>query len=147
MPIMQQPVQAAMPAQTPTAEPVPFRAIMSLESPQARIKAFNESRSAYATSDGQLENWLTSMTTSEHSDVFAMNGHVSQEAAEATSHRPSQRRILTDSAGARQMQEDGKRLISKAGKFGGKAGTAAKGLFAKGKERMRHVSHGEKVVH
>ncbi|KAK5320643.1 hypothetical protein LTR93_006855 [Exophiala xenobiotica] len=140
MPIMQQPVQAAMLAQTPAAEPVPFRAIMSLESPQARIKAFNEIRSAYATSDGQLENWLTSMRTSEHSDVFAMNGHVSQEAAEATSHRPSQRRILTDSAGARQMQEDGKRLISKAGKFGGKAGTAAKGLFAKGKERMRHGS-------
>ncbi len=146
VPTAQQPVQPAMPAQPPTTEPAPFRAIMSLDSPQARIKAFNESRSAYATSDGQLENWLTSMRTSEHSDVFAMNGHVSQEAAEATAYKPSPRRILTDSAGARQMQEDGKRLISKAGKFGGKAGTAAKGLFAKGKERMRHVSHGEKVV-
>ncbi|KAJ9626747.1 hypothetical protein H2204_009892 [Knufia peltigerae] len=143
-PFNARPAQTDLSAKAPGPEPASLRDIMSLDSPQARIKAYSETRAAYASSDGQLENWLLSMQNPEHAEIFAMNGLVSQDASEATPYKPSPRRILTDSAGARQMQEDGKRLMLKAGKFGGKAGTAAKGLFAKGKEKMRHVSHGEK---
>jgi len=110
--------------------------------------AFNDSRQVHATSDGQLEGWLSSLNTPEHSDVFALNGRVSHEAAEVVSaHKPSPRRTLTESVGSRHIQEDGKKLMAKAGKFGGKAGIAAKGLFAKGKEKMRNASSGEKVAY
>lgn len=40
-----------------------------------------------------------------------------------------------------QMQEEGKKLLHSAGKIGGKAGGAARGLFAKGKSKFRG-SHG-----
>ncbi|OAP58110.1 hypothetical protein AYL99_07200 [Fonsecaea erecta] len=124
--------------------PPTFRTIMNLSSPAERIKAFNESRQFYATPNEQLENWLLSMKTPENSELFAANGRVSQDTVEntQTTHKPSPRRMLTESAG--HMQEDGKRLMAAAGRFGGKAGTAAKGLFAKGKEKMRHASSGEK---
>ncbi|KIV80584.1 hypothetical protein PV11_08075 [Exophiala sideris] len=127
------------------AEPASLRSIMGLSSPEERIRAYNETRAAYATSDGQLENWLTSLRSPEHSDVFGQDGRVSQDLTDNRAHRTPPRRTLTESAGARQMQEGGKRLMAKTGKFGGKAGTAAKGLFAKGKEKMRQVSSsGEK---
>lgn len=145
-PFNTRPAQREPLAKASGPEPVSLRDIMSLDSPQARMKAYSETRATYANSDGQLENWLLSMQNPEHAEIFAVNGLVSQDASEAMPYKPSPRRILTDSAGARQMQEDGKRLMAKAGKFGGKAGTAAKGLFAKGKEKMRHVSHGEKVL-
>ncbi|OAG39264.1 hypothetical protein AYO21_06468 [Fonsecaea monophora] len=120
-----------------------FRTIMNLSSPAERIKAFNESRQYYATPDEQLGNWLLSMKTPENLELFATNGRLSLDTAESpTAHKPSPRRMLTQSAG--HMQEDGKKLMAAAGRFGGKAGTAAKGLFAKGKEKMRHASSGEK---
>lgn len=139
---------AAFPSKQAQVETASFRAIMNLSTPQERIRAFNETRDIHATPDGQLENWLLSLNNSEHSDLFATNGRGSHDANDdSPSHKPAPRRILTDSAGARQMQEDGKRLMAKAGRFGGKAGTAAKGLFAKGKGKMRNASTGEKVVH
>jgi hypothetical protein len=44
-----------------------------------------------------------------------------------------------------QVQEEGKKLLQSAGKIGGKAGGAAKGLFAKGKSKFRTSSGGDKV--
>jgi hypothetical protein len=44
-----------------------------------------------------------------------------------------------------QVQEEGKKLLQSAGKIGGKAGGAAKGLFAKGKSKFRNSSGGDKV--
>lgn len=41
-----------------------------------------------------------------------------------------------------QVQEEGKKLLQSAGKLGGKAGGAAKGLFAKGKNKFRASSGG-----
>lgn len=129
-------------------EPVSVRAIMGLDTPHERIRAYDESRRVLAIPDGHLQEWLLSLRTAEHSELFAMNGCISQDTADTTnSHKPSPRRIFTESTGARHMQEDGKKLMAAAGRFGGKAGVAAKGLFAKGKEKMRHASSGEKVVH
>ncbi|KAK5046566.1 hypothetical protein LTR84_007327 [Exophiala bonariae] len=131
--------------QQATSEPMSFQSILALGTPHERILAFNQSRQAYAESDGQLEGWLSSLNTSEHSDVFTLNGRVSHDTTESNSaHKPSPRRTLTESVGSRHIQEDGKKLMAKAGRFGGKAGIAAKGLFAKGKEKIRTASSGEK---
>jgi hypothetical protein len=46
---------------------------------------------------------------------------------------------------SQQVQEEGKKLLQSAGKFGGKAGGAAKGLFAKGKIRFRPSGGSDKV--
>jgi hypothetical protein len=46
---------------------------------------------------------------------------------------------------SQQVQEEGKKLLQTAGKFGGKAGGAAKGLFAKGKNKFRTSSGSDKV--
>ncbi len=46
---------------------------------------------------------------------------------------------------SQQVQEEGKKLLQSAGKIGGKAGGAARGLFAKGKNKLRASSGGEKV--
>ncbi|KAF7505099.1 hypothetical protein GJ744_001239 [Endocarpon pusillum] len=43
---------------------------------------------------------------------------------------------------SQQVQEEGKKLLQSAGKIGGKAGGAAKGLFAKGKNKLRASSSG-----
>ncbi|KAL2413708.1 hypothetical protein ABEF95_010765 [Exophiala dermatitidis] len=127
------------------SEPLSFRATMSLATPQERIQAFDETRRVLALPDGQLEEWLLSLKSGEHSELFAMNGRLPPEIAESVaSHKPSPRRIFTESTGTRHMQEDGKKLMAAAGRFGGKAGIAAKGLFAKGKEKMRQASSGEK---
>lgn len=129
-------------------DPVSFRSIIALGTPHERILAFNESRQTHAASDGQLEEWMQSLNISEHSDVFALNGRISNDATEMTpAHKPSPRRTMTDSVGSRHIQEDGKKLMAKAGRFGGKAGIAAKGLFAKGKEKIRTASSGEKVAY
>ncbi|KIX01957.1 uncharacterized protein Z518_07896 [Rhinocladiella mackenziei CBS 650.93] len=136
---------ATPPVRQSTMEAASFRAIMNLKTPQERLMAFDESRRLYAMPDGQLEGLLLSMKTSEHSELFAMNGRISQDTTEnVIPHKPSPRRLLTESTPARHMQEDGKRLMAAAGRFGGKAGSAAKGFFAKGKEKMRNASSGEK---
>jgi hypothetical protein len=130
-----------------SGEPPSFRNILNLGSPSERIKAFDASRQFYAAPNEQLQGWLMAMKSPEHSELFASNGRLSSDITEhANSHKPSPRRILTDSAGARHMQEDGKKLMAAAGRFSGKAGNAAKGLFAKGKEKMRNASSGEKVA-
>ena len=138
---------APMTLNTQSDDPPAFRSILSLGSPVDRIKAFDESRQFYAAPNDQLQSWLLSMRTPENSQLFAANGFLSSDTSEVSSfNKPSPRRMMTDSAGARQMQEDGKKMMAAAGRFGGKAGNAAKGLFAKGKEKMRNASSGEKVA-
>lgn len=129
-------------------ESASFRAIMNLGTAQERILAFNESRRQQSVSDGQLEGWLQSLNAAEYSELFASNGRLTNDATESgPGYRASPRRMLSESVGSRHIQEDGKKLIAKAGRFGGKAGSAAKGLFARGKEKMRTASSGEKVAH
>lgn len=124
-----------------------FKSILSFKDPLQRIRAFDESRQTYAESNNPLEEWLLSMNTSEHSDVLQANRIPRvQSSVPQQENRPSPRREATGTSGTKQMQEDGKRLLAAAGKYGGKAGIAAKGLFAKGKDRLRTASSSDKVV-
>ena len=123
---------------------VPVGQIVSMGSAQQRIRAYNDNRDAYAQPVGQLENWLSFMNTSEHADVFS--GKTPSNTMHATpSHRHQQRESIGVPIGTKQMQEDGKRLLASASKYGSKAGVLGKGLFSKGKERFRTVSAGQKV--
>ena len=122
---------------------------MSIGNQQARIKAFNDTRDRYTQNDGGLNQWIMSMQTPEHSDLFQSNGLLRPAAANAgnTPNRPSPNRPLGSISGSKLMQEDGKKLMAAANKYGGKAGVAAKGLFAKGKDKFRSASGGNKVAH
>ena len=114
---------------------------MNVGNHQARMEAYAHNRELYAQSDGLLDQWITSMRdTPEHADIFS--GRAKPSAAPP---RPSPGRALPSIAGGKIMQEDGKRMMAAAGRFGGKAGGAAKGLFARGKEKLRQASAGDKV--
>ena len=118
----------------------------------------------------------TGSRVSEHSDIISANGRLSaQQAGALSAHRPIPSRTIfpkiatiggatqhphvdnqdglktfanspSNKMTGTQMQEEGKKILQSAGKLGGKAGGAAKGLFAKGKSRFRTSSGtGEKV--
>ena len=126
---------------------LPFRKILAMDNQQQRIQAFNTSRESYAHSDGLLDQWILSMQTPDHADVFDSNGQVWRAAAGGqNAPRPSPSRPLPSISGTKFMQEDGKKLMDASKRFGGKAGVAAKGLFAKGKDKLRSVSASEKVA-
>ena len=117
---------------------------MNIGNHNARMDAYVQNRSHYAQSDGLLDQWMASMHESpEHADVFSGR----PQANVASSNRPSPGRSMPSISGGKTMQEDGKRLMAAAGRFGGKAGGAAKGLFAKGKEKLRQASAGTDKVH
>lgn len=152
-----------------------FKEIMSLQSSHDRISAFNNVRQQLIHTDTGLTGWIqsTSDKQPEHADVINKNGRGQRPAIghrpspsrskfpRITSlggvTQPSQdkqdsiqpQRDVSDSYGSKlsshQMQEEGKKLLHSAGKIGGKAGGAAKGLLMKGKNRLRQSGGGEKV--
>ena len=133
----------------------PFQNIMKLGNQQDRIRAFEDNYNAYNATDGGLDQWIQSMQSPEHSDIFQANGRTGKNPGSGTGpgpNKPQPQRIpssrpLGNISGGRVMQEDGKKLMAAAGRFGGKAGVAAKGLFAKGKDKLRAASASEKVAH
>lgn len=132
-----------------THHELPFRKILAMENQKQRIEAFNTSRDSYAHSDGMLDQWIHHMQTPEHADVFQSSGQVrpSVTTGQNASHRFSPNRPLPSIGGSKLMQTDGKKLMDASKRLGGKTGVAAKGLFAKGKDKWRSVSAGEKVAH
>jgi len=127
------------------SDKVPVGQIVSMGSAQQRIKAYNDNRDAYTQPVGQLENWLSFMNTSDHADVFSAKPTSSALHA-APSQRHQQRDPTGSPMGTKQMQEDGKRLLASAGKYGARASVLGKGLFSKGKEKFRTASAGQKVA-
>ena len=132
-----------------THHELPFRKILAMDNQQQRIEAFNTSRDSYAHSDGMLDQWIQHMQTPEHADVFKSSGQVrpSVTTGQHASHRFSPNRPLPSISGSKLMQTDGKKLMDASKRLGGKTGVAAKGIFAKGKDKWRSVSAGEKVAH
>ena len=137
----------AMPSAPSSSVEKSFRNIMKIDNQQERIKAFDDTRNVYGRSDGGLDDWIAAMHSPEHQDLFQTNGRLRPEVASAgnTPTRPAIRRPGGGASGSVVMKEDGKRLMAAAGTFGGKTGKAAKGLFAKGKDKLRAASASEKV--
>ena len=159
-----------------SARETPFRDILSLGTPQDRIQAFNTNRAAVASQDTGLDEWLKAMGNqmSEHSDVLRNNGRLSaQENESLATFKPSPARSkfqrLASLANTNQSTDpeydpsinnipsggrgntlhipvQGKKLLKDAGKIGGQAGVVAKGLFAKGKNKLRAGGGGSDKV-
>lgn len=117
--------------------------ISNMQSPAQRINAYNENRTAYAESVGHLENWLSHMNTPENA------GHFATRPIDTPSYASSERFDKRDSSaspGATKIQADGKKMLASASKMGQKASVLGKGLFSKGKEKLRTASASQKVA-
>ncbi|KPI43876.1 uncharacterized protein AB675_6241 [Cyphellophora attinorum] len=136
------------PAPTSPSQIKSFQNIMKMGNQQDRIKALEDNRFAYGQNDGKLDQWIQSLQSPEYTDIFQSNGRISKPSGASNGQSGPQRlpsnRPLGNISGGRVMQEDGKKLMAAAGRFGGKAGVAAKGLFAKGKDKLRAASASEK---
>jgi hypothetical protein len=157
-----------------SAKEMPFREILLLGTPQDRIQAFNANRGLVASQDTGLGEWLKDMGDQlpEHSEILRSSGRFSMyENDSPMSFRQSPGRskfrlaslannsqstdpeyepsISNSPSGGRgsniHMPGQGKKLLKDAGKIGGQAGSVAKGLFTKGKNKLRAGS-GDKVA-
>jgi hypothetical protein len=142
-----------------------FRQIMEIQSPNERIRVFNETREQFAAIDSGLSDWIrsTADALSEHADLVQLNGGLPGGAPKPLppknkfpklsslgnlalpaslqdgSSQPASpghvRRASGTPLGGIELK--GKDLLHSAGVLGGKAGGAARGLFAKGKSKLR----------
>ena len=159
----------------PSAQPkIPaFREILALKTPAERIRGFNEAREQSAKQDIGLAHWLAVTTAElpEHADALASVG---RRPAVMMGHKPSSSRLLSgfrstgpqsdaseasnsafgqgsvpsggsNKLSSQQVQAKGKDLLHTAGVFGGKANVAAKGLFSKGRSKLRGAGGSDKV--
>lgn len=159
----------------PSAQPKTpaFREILALKTPADRIRGYNEARDLWAKQDTGLAHWLAVTTTElpEHADVLA---NVGRRPAALMGHKPSSSRLLSgfrstgpqsdvsensssafgqgsipssgsNKLSSQQVQAKGKDLLHTAGVFGGKANVAAKGLFSKGRSKLRGAGGSDKV--
>lgn len=143
-----------------------FREIVAITSTSDRIHAYNHAREQFASIETGLGEWMkaTGDSIPEHADMVANNGRFSSQDTEAIlGHKVSPSRskfprIVSLNAASQSNSNEDKppadlmpgakvteQLLASAGKFGGKAGGAAKGLFAKGKNKFRSSGAGEKV--
>ncbi|KAE8390933.1 hypothetical protein BDV23DRAFT_154146 [Aspergillus alliaceus] len=143
-----------------------FRDILELKTSDERVQAFNKTRDQFVTIDTGLNNWLqvTIHAHPEYADVvqqslkqtpgepkhpvsrgkfpkFSSLGNLVSSHQEGTSsgsghvRRPSA--PLGSMMNKQHVEQRGKDLLHTAGVFGGKAGEAAKGLFAKGRSKFK----------
>lgn len=148
-----------------------FREILSITGPAERIRAFDRTRDQFAAMNTGLNHWLelTIHDHPEHADLVHDSQTLSADLprADATSRRFAKLTSLGNltskdegtPTGAghnrrpsghivtivnrQNVEQRGKELLHTAGTFGGKAGEAAKGLFAKGRSKFR--PSGDKV--
>lgn len=143
-----------------------FRDILQITTPAARIRAFEETRTQFAGLDTGLNHWLqvTVHDQPQHADLVQASQSLSSDLPKVS---PTTRRFpkltsLGNLAASREdgtptsashirrpsghigtivnrqnVEQRGKDLLHTAGTFGGKAGEAAKGLFAKGRSKFR----------
>ena len=136
-----------------------FREILALKTPRERIDAFDDARKQYANTDTGLQHWLRakaneiehvhSMQSSAQGPVINMQQSSSSSGSNAHLQRAnapypggwSQGSSPTSTAGAKlnrqQLQSKGKDLLKDANVLSGKANVAAKGLFMKGRNKLR----------
>ncbi|KAL4820953.1 hypothetical protein BDW67DRAFT_75242 [Aspergillus spinulosporus] len=146
-----------------------FKDILSMQSPYERIQSFDRTRDQFATINTGLGNWLqvTFHAHPEHHDVISRNSKpLSEEFKNSVprakfpklaslgnlasslqdgSHSTSGH-IRRPSAPLGSMrQQSGKDFLHTAGVLGGQAGKAAKGLFSKGRSKLKGAGGSEKV--
>lgn len=144
-----------------------FREILTITIPEERIRAFNRIRDQFAAMNTGLNHWIE-FTVHDHPDHADLIQSSQGLSADVPRSSPTTRRFpkLTsfgnlaardDNApanadhnrrpsghmGTKVVEQRGKEFLHTAGTFSGKAGEAAKGLFAKGRSKFR--PSGDKV--
>lgn len=156
-------VQALVPvsAPPPSAEPslLGFRDILGIKSSGERVRSFNRTRDQFAALDTGLNYWIrvTVNAHPEHMDTveeslklagsapkpsvvskakFPKLPSLGNLATSGPSGNLHARRSSAHMMNRQQVEQRGKDLLHSAGVLGGRAGGAAKGFFAKGKNRL-----------
>lgn len=136
-----------------------FREILALKTPQERIEAFNDARKQYATAETGLPHWLMAKNNEIGYAAPVQNvihgAALSMQQSSATPGNNMNLQLGTafhpggrshgsspvSTAGAKlnrqQLQSKGKDLLKDANVLSGKANVAAKGLFMKGRNKLR----------
>ncbi|KAJ5738416.1 hypothetical protein N7493_001571 [Penicillium malachiteum] len=142
-----------------------FRDILNITSTSERTKAFDKTRDQFAVLNSGLNNWLqmTIRDHPEHADVVQSSqnlttvhrnsptrtrfpkltslGTLTTSRDDTTPTGTSHMRRPSGNIGTimnkSNVEQKGKEFLHTAGTFGGKAGEAAKGLFAKGRSKFR----------
>jgi hypothetical protein len=143
-----------------------FRDIMGIQSSEERVRAFDRTRDQFATIDTGLKNWLQVVIRAhpEHMDVVEQSmkapsvepkavvskgkfpklsslGHFTSSnpdgppSGSGHARRPSA--PLGSIMNKQQVEQRGKDLLHTAGALSGRAGEAAKGFFAKGRNKLK----------
>lgn len=142
-----------------------FRALLALKTPTERIRAYDNTRKQFANINTGLANWLavTTQDLPEHSDLLtnqgraptAFQGHRTSPSrpgvpSGSSTSAPTYAPGFSPSSGGgkisgKEVQAKSKELLHTAGVFGGKGLVAGKGLFSKGKSKLRGASGTDKV--
>ena len=147
-PLPQSSAQAKIPA---------FREIMAIKDINERLRIYDTTRTQFANMNTGLSHWIQATVNQfpEHSDLLRNGGSFGPQirptpiasSPQANSHRPSPVSVgkSSFSPGAGKItSEKGKDLLRTAGVFSGKANSAAKGFFSKGRNKLRGKG-GDKV--
>ena len=158
------PLAASLPAAslTSTTKSLAFRDIMAMKSPDDRLDHLQLSRKALLDNDHGLTQWITlAQADVKTAKVMPKPANLNSSVGAYQAHRPQpsgsglQPTVNVAPSGpspldrkitSQQVQAKGKDLLHSAGVFGGKANVAAKGLFAKGKSKLKNAG-GDKVDH
>jgi hypothetical protein len=152
-------------SQLPPKEPrlAGFREIMSMKTPDQRISTFNNTREQFASMETGLHNWLKQAPVDrpEHATLIEQNGQ--RPPSLNPPHKPSPSRTKFPKLGSlgnlthqTSSHQDNSANASSSGPAKhanvmhgagvlGKAGGAAKGLFAKGRSKFRNSASSDKV--
>jgi hypothetical protein len=147
-----------------------FKDILGFQSPEERVKAFDRTRDQFAVIDTGLSNWLqvTLHAHPEHSDVVDRNskplseefknsvprtkfpklsslGNLASSLQDGSHSSSGHIRRPSAPLGSIKQHQVGKDFLHTAGVLGGQAGKAAKGLFSKGRSKLKGSGGTEKV--
>lgn len=150
-----------------------FREIVAIKEHGQKMEAYRTTRDKFADMDTGLEAWIQGMAESaDHAEIISLNGSLPagtdlsklpprskfpKLSSIGSISLPSHRDPSSPSGHTRHGsvnignfihgQNRGKEFLHSAGVLGGKAGGAAKGLFAKGRSKFRQSSSSDKVDH
>ena len=133
-----------------------FREIMGIKDVNVRLRTYDTTREQFANMNTGLSSWIQATINShpEHAELLRNGGSfgpqvrsVATPAAKFPSQgvSPSPASKSPFNPGATKItSQKGKDLLHTAGVFSGKANTAAKGFFSKGRNKLRGMG-GDKV--
>ncbi|GES57648.1 hypothetical protein ATEIFO6365_0001093700 [Aspergillus terreus] len=143
-----------------------FRDILGMKTSDERVQAFNRTRDQFASINTGLNHWIqvTVQAHPEHTDVVEQSWSLASAAPKPMASRAKFPKLpslgtfgashpdgspsgsghvrrpsapLGSMMNKQQVEQRGKDLLHTAGVLGGKAGEAAKGLFAKGRSKFK----------